>query len=115
MGPGPGVVREIDGTPACAGDPADGSEMFSCGQPATVILTQLRPGYTMQNTDSAAPFLVVIGVCRQHIRPVREWLEASWPHDAVDACGVAFWAAHLETFHDMLGVDVPVLQMVRAG
>jgi hypothetical protein len=96
----------------CAGNPKDAPEMFLCGQPATIALTQLRPGYTMQDTDSAAPFLVVIGVCRGHVGPVRKFLEVTWPHDQVDVYGLAFLRANWESLE---GLGAPVMELVNTA
>jgi hypothetical protein len=85
--------------------------MFTCGQPATIGITQLRPGYTMQESDSSEPFLVLVGVCRDHVRVVRAWLRETWPHDEVDVYGLEFLVAHLEG----RDVGVPVMGLVNAG
>ena len=84
--------------------------MFACPNPVMVGVIQLRPAYLSMESDSAAPVQVLIGACREHVRPIRVWLEETWPHDPVDVYGWDLVMAHL----GMLEEAAPVWRMQRA-
>lgn len=83
--------------------------MYACPNPPMVALLQLRPAYLDVDADSAAPVQVLIGVCREHVRPTRLWLEKTWSHDPVDAYGYEFILQHLGQLEEA----APVWRMVR--
>ena len=82
----------------------------SCDRLADALLVQVRPDARMQ------PQLVIVGVCRWHVRAVAAHMAATWPDDAVDRFGVDEGERYLRVLLDGFRADgLTPLSAVGAG
>jgi hypothetical protein len=95
----------------CVNDPAPGSP--KCIALGEYSLLALVPSFAVMDSDSEAPIVVHLTVCRAHLRVARSWLARSAP-DGVDTYRTELLMERWNQVKEELG-DVEIFRVQSAA
>ncbi len=113
MGTSPRLIGSARQWP-CVGNPE--FEMRSCGGLGSLSLVTLVPEYSLRGSesDSDAPVMVHLTVCREHLKAARMWLTELTVGDPVDTYSTEVLMQHWDQVVADMG-STPIWKLQPTG